>query len=51
MEKCHRTFTSEIARRAESALELSRARRKRTVWHLDGGAGIDSYLPVDYTSH
>ena len=29
---------------AESALELSSAQRKRTVWRLDGGAGSDEHL-------
>jgi len=29
---------------AESALELSTAQRKRTVWRLDGGAGSDEHL-------
>jgi hypothetical protein len=28
----------------ESALELSPAQRKRTVWRLDGGAGSDEHL-------
>ena len=29
---------------AESALELSQAQRKRTVWRLDGGAGSDEHI-------
>jgi len=29
---------------AETALELSSAQRKRTVWRLDGGAGSDEHL-------
>lgn len=29
---------------AETALELSLAQRKRTVWHIDGGAGSDEQL-------
>ena len=31
-------------RATETALELSPAQRKRTVWRLDGGAGTDAHL-------